>query len=97
MVQGVLEAAADFEEARQKATDFPIQAAAAGHAREALELLTHSKGAEVLEPLVVRLRIYLGETPQVAKEIVEIGQDVAERMREVARAQERGSQTEVER
>lgn len=97
VVQGVLEAAADFEEARQRATDFLIQAAAAGHAREALELMVRSKSAEVLEPLVVGLRIYLGEMPQVAKEIVEIGQDVAERIREVARAQEPGSQTEIER
>jgi hypothetical protein len=80
---------------RESATDFLIQAAAAGYAREALELLVQSKGAEVLEPLVVGLRIYLGETPQVAKEIVEIGQDVAERIREVAQAQKGSSHTEA--
>lgn len=34
-----------------------------------------------MEPLIAGLRIYLGETPQVAKEIFEIGQDVAERIR----------------
>jgi hypothetical protein len=91
----MLDTAADFEDARESATDFLIQAAAAGYAREAVELLSMSKGADVLEPLVVGLRIYLGETPQVAKEIVEIGQDVAERIRDVARTQKRGSHTEA--
>ena len=91
----VLDAAADFKPAQENATDFLIQAAAAGYAQEAIETLTASKGAGALEPLIVGLRIYLGETPQVAKEIVEIGQDVAERIREVARAQKRSSQTEA--
>ena len=91
----VLDTAADYEAKRESATDFLIQAAAAGYAREALELLSMSKGAEALEPLVVGLWIYLGETPQVAKEIVEIGQDVAERIREVAQAQKGSSHTET--
>jgi hypothetical protein len=34
-----------------------------------------------MEPLIVGLQIYLGETPQVAKEILEIGRDVAEGIR----------------
>jgi hypothetical protein len=36
-----------------------------------------------------------GETPQVAKEITEIGQDVAERIREAARSNKRGNDTEA--
>ena len=91
----MLDTAADYEAKQESAADFLIQAAAAGSAREALELLATSKGAGVLEPLVVGLRIYLGETPQVAKEIVEIGQDVAERIRDVARAQKGSSHTEA--
>jgi len=82
----VLDAAADFEDAQEIATDFLIQAAAAGYAQEALKLLAASKGADALEPLLVGLQVYLGETPQVAKEIQEIAQDVAERIREVERA-----------
>jgi tetratricopeptide (TPR) repeat protein len=77
----VLDAAATESGARQRATEFLMRAAAAGHARAALEKLTESAGAPALEPLVVGLRIYLGETPQVAKEIFEIGQDVAKRIR----------------
>ena len=87
--------AAELKAAQESATDFLIQAAAAGHARKALELLTISKGAAALEPLLVGLRIYLGEKPQVAKEILEIGQDVAERIREVARAHKYQRDTEV--
>lgn len=91
----MLDAAADLKDAQESATEFLIQAAAAGYAREALELLTSSNGAGSLEPLLVGLRIYLGETPQVAKEIFEIGQDVAERIRGVAQADKRNNNTEV--
>jgi hypothetical protein len=37
-----------------------------------------------LEPLLIGLRVYLGEAPRMAKEILEIAQDVAERIREAA-------------
>jgi tetratricopeptide (TPR) repeat protein len=80
----VADATATSKEAVQRATEFVIQAASAGHARAAVEMLTASKGAEALEPLIIGLRIYLGEAPQVAKEILEIGHDVAERIRELA-------------
>src|SRR3990172_2940199 len=76
-----LDAAANDKAAQEGTTEFIIQAAAAGYAREALELLQSSKSAGVLEPLLVGLRIYLGETPQLAKEILEIGKDVAEKIR----------------
>ena len=83
----VMDAAARYKAARQSVTEFLIQAAAAGHAREGLELLQASKGAAAVEPLLVGLRIYLGETPQVAKEILEIGCDVAERIRKTSHSQ----------
>ena len=82
--QPLMDAAADYKEAQESITDFLIQAAAAGYAREGLDLLQNSKGAAAVEPLLVGLRIYLGETPQVAKEILEIGKDVAERIRHVS-------------
>lgn len=84
--QPVMDAAADFKEAQESITDFLIQAAAAGYAREGLELLQNSKGAAALEPLLVGLRIYLGETPQVAKEVLEVGQDVADGIRHISRS-----------
>jgi hypothetical protein len=37
-----------------------------------------------MEPLAVGLRIFSGESVLVAKEILEIGQDVAERIRAIA-------------
>jgi tetratricopeptide (TPR) repeat protein len=82
----VLDSAVRLKAARQNATDFLIQAAAAGYPRDAFRLLTHSKGVTALEPLLVGLQIYLGESPKVAKEIYEIGQDVAERIREITNA-----------
>jgi tetratricopeptide (TPR) repeat protein len=80
----LMDAAADYKEPQKSITEFLVQAAANGYAREGLELLENSKGAAALEPLLVGLRIYLGEAPQVAKEILEIGKDVAERIRHVS-------------
>jgi tetratricopeptide (TPR) repeat protein len=82
----VLDASAGDEQARGKAIELLTEAAAAGHARAALEKLSASSGAQALEPLSVGLRIYMGETPPVAKEIVEVGQDVAQRIRERQKA-----------
>jgi len=81
----VLNAASISTEAQNSATQFLIQCAAAGCAQEVLEFLGGSTAVTVLEPLVIGLRIYLGESPKVAKEILEIGIDVAERIRETAR------------
>lgn len=78
----VLDASATDEEARAKSIDLLTGAAAGGYAPAALEKLTASSGAQALEPLAVGLRIYMGETPAVAKEILEVAQDVAQRMRE---------------
>jgi len=64
------------------ATGLLINAAAAGHAREALAVVSGSPHTAEFEPLVAGLRIYLGDKPRVAREIVEIGNDVAHRIRE---------------
>ena len=77
------------DEARTQATDFLIEAAAAGFAREALELLRNSPALEVLEPLEVGLRLYMGQKPRVAREILDVGHDVAERIRKKTEASER--------
>jgi Flp pilus assembly protein TadD len=82
----VLDASAGDEQARGKAIELLTEAAAAGHAPAALEKLSASSGAQALEPLAVGLRIFMGETPPVAKEIVEVGQDVAQRIRERQKA-----------
>ena len=76
-----LAAVPNSQEARTKATDFLIEAAAAGFAREALELLRNSPALEALEPLEVGLRLYLGQKPRAPREILEVGQDVADRIR----------------
>ena len=78
----LLSAPATDTEAGPPATQFIIDAAAAGHAQQALQALTASAGAAALEPLSVGLRVFLGEKPLVAHEIFEIGQDVAQRIRE---------------
>ena len=80
----VLDAATESKEARERITMFLIQCAAAGFARESLDALSRSSSAGLLEPLAIGLRIHLGETLQVAKEILEIGKDVAEKIREIA-------------
>ncbi|MFN7936831.1 MAG: tetratricopeptide repeat protein [Bryobacteraceae bacterium] len=63
-----------------------INAAAAGYAKQALQSIRSSNGAETLEPLVIGLQIYLGESPQAAKELLEVGHDVAEQIRETAKS-----------
>jgi hypothetical protein len=54
--------------------------AGAGYEREALEMLRESASAELLEPLLVGLRLYLGEDVKAAAEILEVGKDVAKRI-----------------
>jgi tetratricopeptide (TPR) repeat protein len=84
----MLDESAENEPARESATDFIMWAAANGQAKEALEAIKSSKGASALEPLMIGLQIYLGETPIVAKEIYEIGSDVADRIRKYAKETE---------
>ena len=85
----VCAAAATEQSAREGAMVLLVLAAAAGYARQALEVLTASPAADALEPLVVGLRIYLGESPLVAQEILEVGKDVAERIRQMQAARQK--------
>jgi tetratricopeptide (TPR) repeat protein len=63
-------------------TDFFIEAAAAGHPAEALRTLKGTEWASHLEPLITGLKIFLGEKPSIAQEILEVGHDVAKRIEE---------------
>lgn len=76
-----LDDAADYDEVVDVSTRIFTDLAAAGFAEEALQKLLNSKGAEALEPLAVGLQIFLGHDPKKAQEILEIGKDVAERIR----------------
>ena len=63
-------------------TDYFISAAAAGHADTVIRHLEQHPDIEVLEPVVVGLKIFINEEFRTAQEIKEIGQDVANRIRE---------------
>ena len=54
--------------------------AARGHGKEAVEVLCDSPSADVLEPLVVGLRLFIGEEVSAAAEILEVGKDVAKKV-----------------
>jgi hypothetical protein len=64
-------------------TDFIISAAANGYAKEAAVNLDLKGEDAVLEPLRVGVRLFLGEQPIVAQEVLDVGQDVAKRIREL--------------
>ncbi|MHC4175901.1 MAG: tetratricopeptide repeat protein, partial [Planctomycetota bacterium] len=62
------------------AVDLFVELAARGEAPRALQVLLDSPSRDQLEPLVVGIRIFLGEDVKVAAEIKEIGLDVARRI-----------------
>jgi tetratricopeptide (TPR) repeat protein len=70
------------ESAIEEITDFIIFRAASGYSGQVLKIVTALKASANLEPLIVGLRIFLNEQPLVAQEILEVGQDVAQRIRE---------------
>ena len=53
---------------------------AAGCGRQALDMLVKSPVAGKIEPLIVGIKLYLGEQAQVATEILEIAKDVRDRI-----------------
>jgi tetratricopeptide (TPR) repeat protein len=71
------------EEVSEPIINLVVQIAATGHAAKILQIVSEAEVAPDLEPLIVGLQIFLGEQPLVAQEILEIGQDVAQRIREV--------------
>lgn len=60
-----------------------MASAALGDGPEILKLLTQSPSAYLLEPLIVGLRLFLGEEVKVAAVIHEVGQDVAQKITEM--------------
>jgi tetratricopeptide (TPR) repeat protein len=68
--------------------DLFVTAAANAYADESLAAIRNSPSSGVLEPLVVGLRMYLGEEVSVAKEIEEVAEDIVKRIRE----QEKGNE-----
>ncbi len=71
----------DLAEKIQLLTELTIQMAAVGAAEEALQILERYEGVDSFEPLATGLQIYLGQSPQKAQEILEIGKDVAQHIR----------------
>jgi tetratricopeptide (TPR) repeat protein len=69
--------------------DLGVAIAAAGHARDMLKALEESKSAAIVESLIVGLQLFLGEKVNVAQEILEVGKDVAKRIRERQEALQR--------
>ncbi len=62
--------------------------AASGHATEAISLLSDSDCATTLEPVLVALRMFLGEEVSVAPEIEQIARDVLVEFMSVQKARE---------
>jgi energy-coupling factor transporter ATP-binding protein EcfA2 len=95
LAEALLDEAAYRPEAVDAAVDLVVEIAASGRVEKILQQILDSKGARVLEPLAVGLRIYSGENLQVAREILEIGRDVAkligERATELAKEAQTGS------
>ncbi len=57
-----------------------VELAASGYAKEALGILVDSPAEPHLEPLVVALRLYIGEEVRSAVEIQEVAKDVVKRI-----------------
>lgn len=53
---------------------------AVGYGKQALDMLVKSPIAEKLEPLIVGIKLYLGEEMQIATEILEVAKDVRQRI-----------------
>ena len=62
------------------ATELIVGFAVMGYAQEALGILKESLWAETLEPVVVALRLILGEDVKAAAEIMEVAKDVVKRI-----------------
>jgi len=66
----------------EDAIELFVELAASGLAKEALGILEHSDAERHLEPLVVGLKLYVGEDVKTAPEIREIAKDVVKRIEE---------------
>jgi len=72
------------------ATELLVALAAGGAGQAALEVLENSPSAELLEPLIVGLKLFLGHEVMSAAEILEVGRDVAKRIEERRRESDEG-------
>lgn len=72
---------------------FFINSAASGYAEKALHTLKQHADKPSLEPLIVGIRIFLGEKIRTAQEIKEVGEDVAKRIRERMARNQLGSES----
>ncbi|MGA8431475.1 MAG: hypothetical protein WB729_16750 [Candidatus Sulfotelmatobacter sp.] len=75
-------ACAVSEGALERVTQFFISASANGHGIESLAVLEGRERIASLEPLVIGIRLYLGEHPVVAQEILDVGADVAKKIQD---------------
>lgn len=71
---------AAVEKTIEDAIELFVELAAAGKAKEALDLLENAEAIKHLEPLAVGLRMYLGEEVKTAPEIKEVAKDVVKRI-----------------
>jgi len=62
------------------AIELAVGLAAAGYGQEVLEIVRESPSAQILEPLVVGLQLFVGEDVKAAAEIMEVGKDVVKRI-----------------
>jgi len=65
-------------------TDYYIDAAVEGYAEGAVKVLEQFPGVDVMEPVLAGLNLASGNEYRTAREILEIGRDVAERIRQRA-------------
>ena len=83
------------EKSADDAIELGVALAAADLAKEALTLIQRSPSAKFLEPLIVGLRVALGEDVKAAAEILEVGKDVAERIQQRIEAKHAAQECEV--
>jgi len=70
------------EKTIEDAIELFVSLAASGQAQKALDLLLNSEAQKHLEPLVVGLKLYVGEEVKTAIEIREVAIDVVKRIEE---------------
>ncbi|MDO9040811.1 MAG: tetratricopeptide repeat protein [Desulfocapsaceae bacterium] len=76
------------EETIEDAIELFVELAASGYAKESLGMLVNSEVEKHLEPLIVGLRLYIGEDVKTAPEIREVAKDVVKRIKERIRLRE---------
>ena len=68
------------ENSIEDAIELFVELSASGQAKEALDILVNSPVQQHLEPLVVGLKLYIGEEVKTAAEILEVASDVVKRI-----------------